>query len=455
MTGLLTLETLGQAVEDGQIDTVLMAAVDMQGRLMGKRFHAAHFVNGGWRETHCCNYLLTVDMEMNTVPGYASASWEQGYGDYTLKPDLATLRRLPWLPGTALVLCDILDHHGHADVPQSPRAILKRQIARAQAMGFTPMMATELEFFVFQNGYDTLRDGGVRDLQPISGYNEDYHLFQTTKEEPLMRALRNGLYAAGIAVENTKGEAEAGQAEINLRYTDALAMADAHVLVKQATKEIAHALGLSVTFMAKYATDRAGSSSHVHQSLAGKDGAPAFHDPADPHGMSPLMRHYLAGQLAHAREITLFLAPYVNSYKRFTTGLFAPTKAVWSRDNRTAGFRICGEGSAAVRVECRIGGADLNPYLALAAQLAAGLDGIENTMALEPELRGDMYQTEAAREVPRTLREAADLAAGSDWLRAALGADVVDHYVHAARWEIAENDRAVTDWDLRRGFERA
>ncbi|MCC6000884.1 MAG: glutamine synthetase, partial [Pararhodobacter sp.] len=409
MAGLLTFETLGQAVESGQIDTVLMAAVDMQGRLMGKRFHAVHFLNGGWRETHCCNYLLTVDMEMNTVPGYASASWEQGYGDYTLKPDMATLRRLPWLPGTALVLCDILDHHGVREVSVSPRAILKRQIARAQALGFTPMMATELEFFFFENSYDALRDGGIQGLKPVSGYNEDYHLFQTTKEEPLMRALRNGLHGAGIAVENTKGEAEAGQAEINLRYTDALAMADAHVLVKQATREIAHALGKSVTFMAKYASDRAGASSHVHQSLARGDGSPAFHDPADPHGMSPLMKHYLAGQLAHAREATLLLAPYINSYKRFTTGLFAPTKAVWSRDNRTAGFRICGEGSAAVRVECRIGGADLNPYLALAALLAAGLDGIEKGAELEPELRGDMYQAEAVREVPKTLREAADL----------------------------------------------
>ncbi|MCC5986837.1 MAG: glutamine synthetase [Pararhodobacter sp.] len=455
MPGSLTLESLAAAVEAGEIDTVLMAAIDMQGRLMGKRFHAAHFVGGGWRETHCCNYLLTVDMEMNTVPGYASASWEQGYGDYTMKPDMATLRRIPWLPATALVLCDLFDHRGIEEVPIAPRSILKRQLARAQAMGFTPMMATELEFFVFENSYDALRDGGVQGLKPISGYNEDYHIFQTSKEEPLMRALRNGLYGAGIAVENTKGEAEAGQAEINLRYTDALAMADAHVLVKQAAKEIAHSLGKSVTFMAKYATDKAGSSSHVHQSLATAEGAPAFHDPADAHTMSAVMKHYLAGQLAHARDITLFLAPYVNSYKRFCAGLFAPTKAVWSRDNRTAGFRICGEGSPAVRVECRIGGADLNPYLACAALLAAGLDGIERALDLEPEQRGDMYQAEEAREVPKTLREAAELAAGSAWLRAALGPDVVDHYVHAARWEIAENDRAVTDWDLRRGFERA
>ena len=455
MPGNLTLDALREAVDAGEIDTVIVAAIDMQGRLMGKRFHAAHFVDGGWRETHCCNYLLTVDMEMTTVPGYSTASWEKGYGDYVVKPDLETLRRVPWLEGTALVLCDLLDHLTHEEVPQSPRAILKRQVARARAMGFEAMMATELEFYVFENSYEALRDQGTGGLQPISGYNEDYHIFQTTKEEPLMRALRNGLYGAGIVVENTKGEADSGQAEINVRYTDALEMADAHVIIKNATKEIAHAIGKSVTFMAKYATDRAGSSSHVHQSLWSKDGTPAFHDPDDPHGMSAVMKHFLAGQLAHARDLTLFLAPYVNSYKRFTVGLFAPTKAVWSRDNRTAGFRICGEATKAVRVECRIGGSDLNPYLACAALLAAGLDGIEKQMELEPELRGDMYHAADAREIPRTLREAADLAAGSDWLRGAFGSEVVDHYVHAARWEVSESERAVTDWDLRRGLERA
>ena len=455
MPGNLTLDALREAVDAGEIDTVIVAAIDMQGRLMGKRFHAAHFVDGGWRETHCCNYLLTVDMEMHTVPGYSTASWEKGYGDYTVKPDLSTLRRVPWLEGTALVLCDILDHLTHEEVPQSPRAILKRQVARARAMGFEPMMATELEFYVFENSYDALRDQGTGGLTPISAYNEDYHIFQTTKEEALMRSLRNGLYGSGIVVENTKGEADSGQAEINVRYTDALEMADAHVIIKNATKEIAHSIGKSVTFMAKYATEKAGSSSHVHQSLWTPDGAAAFHDPADAHGMSEVMKQYLAGQLAHTRDLTLFLAPYVNSYKRFTVGLFAPTKAVWSRDNRTAGFRICGEGTKAVRVECRIGGSDLNPYLACAALLAAGLDGIEKKMELEPELRGDMYHAEAAREIPKTLREAADLAKASDWLRAAFGAEVVDHYVHAARWEVSESERAVTDWDLRRGLERA
>jgi len=455
MPANLTLETLSEAFASGEIDTVIVAAIDMQGRLMGKRFHAAHFLNGGWEETHCCNYLLATDMEMITVPGYAASSWEKGYGDYVMKPDLGTLRRVPWLEGTALVLCDLLDHHTHEDVPHSPRAVLKRQVERARKLGFTAMMATELEFFVFDNSYEELRDTGFRDPRLISAYNEDYHIFQTTKEEPLMRALRNGLYGAGIPVENTKGEAEAGQAEVNIRYATALETADGHVITKAAAKEIAHAHGKSVTFMAKYDHKRAGSSSHVHQSLWTQEGEPAFVDKDDPLGMSALMKHYMAGQLAHARDITIFLAPYVNSYKRFCVGMFAPTKAVWSADNRTAGFRVCGEGTKGVRVECRIGGADLNPYLACAALLAAGLDGVENKMELEPELRGDMYGAEGAREIPKTLREAAELAAGSEFLRTAFGAEVVEHYVHAARWEISEHDRVVTDWEVQRGLERA
>lgn len=455
MSGYLTLETLGEAFDAGEIDTVVVAGIDMQGRLMGKRFHAAHFLSHGWEETHCCNYLLSIDMEMTPVPGYEAASWAQGYGDYVMKPDLATLRRVPWLEGTALVLCDFLDHDTHEEVAVSPRAILKRQIARARALGFDAMMATELEFFVFENSYESLRDKGPAHLHPISGYNEDYHIFQTTKEEPMMRALRNGLYGAGIPVENTKGEAEAGQAEVNIRYADALTTADHHAITKQATREIAHAHGKSVTFMAKYHHDRAGSSSHVHQSLWTTDGAPAFADKSDANGMSALMKHFLAGQLAHAREITLFLAPYVNSYKRYCVGLFAPTKAVWSADNRTAGFRVCGAGTKAVRVECRIGGADLNPYTACAALLAAGLDGIEQKLELEPELKGDVYAAQSAREIPKTLREAADLAEGSAWLRSALGEAVVKHYVHAARWELSEADRVVTDWELKRGLEQA
>lgn len=450
----MTLEDLQAALDAGRLDTVIVAAVDMQGRLMGKRLHAAHFLDSGWKGGHCCNYLLTVDMEMTPVPGYAEAGWEQGYGDYELRPDLSTLRPLPWLDGTALVICDLVNPATGAEVAVSPRAILKRQIARASAMGLVPMMATELEFYVFRESYAAMQAAGGANLTPISAYNADYHIFQTTKDEPLMRALRNGLHGAGIPIEATKAEAEAGQYELNLRYADALACADHHVIAKTATKDIAHAQGVSVTFMAKYATDRAGSSAHVHQSLLADDGRAVFFDPSGPHGMSRLMQHYLAGQLAHARDITLFLAPWINSYKRFSPGTFAPTRVVWSGDNRTAGFRVCGADGPAVRVECRIGGADLNPYLACAALLAAGLDGIERALPLEPETTGNAYAAEGLAVVPATLRAATDAADRSDWLRTALGDDVVAHYVHAARWEIDQCDRAVTDWDRLRGLER-
>ena len=451
----LTFETLKDDVAAGTIDTVLTCVVDMQGRLMGKRFHAAHFVASvAEGETHGCDYLLATDLEMYTVPGYTFSSWEKGYGDYVHKPDLSTLRRVPWLPATAMVICDVLDHHTHEAVPHSPRAILKRQIARAEAAGFTPMMASELEFFLFEEAYETLRDTRYTELQTLNRYNIDYSIFGTTKEEDVMRAIRNGLYGAGVPVECTKGEAEVGQEEINVRYAEALLAADNHAIVKNACKEIAHDYGRSITFMAKYATDKAGSSAHVHQSLMGADG-PAFFDPAGEHGMSDTMRAYVAGLLAHSAEITYFLAPYVNSYKRFTEGLFAPTKSVWSTDNRTAGFRVCGAGTKGVRIECRIGGADLNPHLAFAAQLAAGLDGIEKGMTLEPEMSGDVYQAGNVPEVPKTLRAAAANLEGSAMLRAALGDDVVDHYARAARWEIEALDRAVTDWDRLRGFELA
>ena len=454
MPGTMTLDALKEAVARGEIDTVLVAAIDMQGRLMGKRFHAAFFVNGGWQETHCCNYLLAVDMEMTTVQGYKSSNWQTGYGDYVMKPDMTTLRPMPWLPGTALVLCDLLDHHHHP-VAHSPRQILKRQVERASAMGFDAMMATELEFYLFENSYESLRDNHYAGLRPVSAYNEDYHIFQTTKEEDVMRAIRNGLYGAGIPIENSKGEADAGQEEVNYRYSDALDTADNHTIVKHGIKEIAWTKGKSATFMAKYDHRKAGSSSHCHQSLWTKDGKPAFYDPKGDHGMSDLMKHYIAGQLAHARDITVFLAPYVNSYKRFTIGMFAPTKAVWSADNRTAGFRVCGEHSKAIRVECRIPGSDVNPYLTCAALLAAGLDGIEKKMALEPEMKGDMYSAGGVREIPHNLREAADLLNKSAMLREAFGDDVIDHYHHNAQWEISETDRVVTDFEIQRLLERA
>ena len=455
MAGKLTLEELRAAVASGEIDTVLAAQIDMQGRLMGKRFHAEFFCESAYKETHSCNYLQATDMEMNTVEGFKSTSWEAGYGDYTMKPDLSTLRRIPWLEGTALVLCDMLDHHTHEEVPHSPRAILKKQVARLEAMGMKAFMATELEFFLFKQSYEEAHAQGYRNLDVISPYNEDYHIFQTTKEEGVMRAIRNGLNGADIPVENSKGEADAGQEEINVRYAEALTMADRHVLIKNGCKEIAWAKGHAISFLAKWHYDYAGNSSHVHQSLWSLDGTPLFFDPDAKYGMSELMQNYVAGLLAHADEITCFLAPYINSYKRFVAGTFAPTKSVWSMDNRTAGFRVCGDGTKAVRVECRIGGADLNPYLAMAALLAAGIDGIEKKMALEPEFKGDAYGGTDVREIPATLREATTALDGSTMLRSAFGDEVIDHYVHAARWEQIEYDRRVTDWEVNRGFERA
>lgn len=454
MPANLTFDQLKAAVANGTIDTVLTCLVDMQGRLVGKRFHAAHFVAGGYEETHGCNYLLATDIELNTVQGYKATNWAAGYGDYVHKPDLSTLRMVPWMPGTAMVMCDVLDHHTYEPVPHSPRAVLKRQIARAKALGFDVMMATELEFFVFEQTFNQLFDTRYADMQTLGRYNVDYGIFGTSKEEDLMRAIRNGLYGAGIPVENSKGEAEAGQEEINIKYSDALDTADMHSITKNACKEIAFQQGRSVTFMAKYRTDRAGSSSHIHQSLW-RDGKPAFLDKDAHHGMSETMRHYVAGLLTHASDVTYFLAPYVNSYKRFCVGMFAPTKAVWSTDNRTAGYRVCGAETKGIRIECRVGGADLNPYLAMAAQLAAGLDGIERKLVLEPEMTGDVYLAGQAREIPKNLRNAGDLLESSVMLRTAMGDDVIDHYVRAARWEIEEQDRIVMDWELVRGFERA
>ena len=454
-TGMLTLGDLKREIAAGTIDTVVVAMVDLQGRLVGKRFHGEYFADRGHEETHGCNYLLGVDIEMEPVPGYKAASWELGYGDFTLKPDMATLRRIPWLPATALVLCDVVDHH-HVDVPHSPRAILKKQLRRLEAMGLTAYAASELEFFLFDDSYESANRKGYRNLKTAGHYIEDYHILQTTKEEGVMRALRNGLHGAGIPVENSKGEWGPGQEEINVTYAEALEMADRHAIIKNGAKEIAHGLGKAITFMAKWDYGLAGSSCHVHQSLWSKDGrSPLFFDKAGEHGMSPRMQQYLAGQLEHAREITYFLAPYINSYKRFMAGTFAPTRAVWSFDNRTAGYRVCGAGTKAIRIECRIGGADLNPYLAFAALIAAGIDGMEKQMELEPASAGNAYdQSKELREVPKTLREASALLDGSGFLRAAMGDDVIDHYVHTAEWEQYEFDRRITDLELKRGFER-
>ena len=456
MQGMLTLDELRGLTDKGEIDTVLVCFTDLQGRLLGKRFTARFFVDGGHAETHACNYLLALDIDMEPVPGYKAASWAQGYGDFTLVPDLATLRRIPWLPATALVLCDVQDHKSHADVPHSPRAILKRQVDRIAAMNLKAYAASELEFFLFDESYESLAHKHWRHAKTAGTYIEDYHILQTTKEEPFMRAIRNGLMGAGVPVENSKGEWGPGQEEINVRYADVLDMADRHVIMKNGIKEMAHLQGKAVTFMAKWDYGLAGSSSHVHMSLWSKDAAtPLFLDKSAEHGMSELMRQFMAGQLKYSRDLTYFLAPYINSYKRFMVGTFAPTRSIWSLDNRTAGFRLCGADTKAIRCECRIGGADLNPYLAYAGLLAAGLAGIEEKLTLEPVFAGDAYTSrEALREIPKTLREAIACLKGSSMLKEALGQNVIDHFVHTAEWEQFEYDRRITDWELKRGFER-
>ena len=450
---MTTFEELKSEIAAGSIDTVLTCIIDMQGRLMGKRFHAEAFLDIAEDETHCCNYLLATDLEMATPDGYASTSWEAGYGDYIMKPDLTTIRPVPWLEGTAMVLCDVLDHHTHAPVPFAPREVLKRQIARADALGFQPIMATELEFFLFQGTHDEIAAGGF-DLKPISRYNEDYHIFQTSKEEPVMRPIRNHLRAMGIPVEGTKGEAEAGQEELNIKYADALATADHHTVAKHGVKEIAHQAGFAASFLPKWHQDRVGSAAHVHQSLW-KDGANAFYDGDAPLAKSELMDHYMAGLLKYASDITVFLAPYINSYKRFAKGSFAPTQAVWSVDNRTAAFRLCGDGTKGVRVECRTPGADMNPYLAMAALLAAGLKGIEEKLALPGPFTGDAYADDAANHIPHTLRDAREALLASDMLKEAFGEETVTHYARAAEWELEEFNRVVTDYEIARGFEKA
>ncbi len=454
MKGLLTLDQLSNLASAGEVDTVIMAMPDMQGRLVGKRMQAGYFLDTAVHETHACNYLLTVDTDMEPVPGYKAASWAQGYGDFALKPDLGTLRRIPWLPGTALVLCDTLDHHGE-DVPHAPRAILKKQLKRLAKAKMAALTASELEFYLFDETYETAHEKHYHGLKTANWYIEDYHVLGTTKEEGIMRAIRNGLEGAGIPVENSKGEWGPGQEEINIRYAEALEMADRHVILKNGIKEMAHLHGKAITFMAKWNYAQAGSSCHIHVSLwDDKKKEALFHDAASKtHGLSTLGQQFLAGQLAHARELTYFLAPNINSYKRFVTGTFAPTNVVWSNDNRTAGFRLCGSGKS-LRIECRVGGADLNPYLAFSALIAAGLDGVDKKLVLEPEFTGDAYHGEGIPSLPKSLRDALTELENSATLRAELGEDVVGHYLHTGRWEQFEYDRRVTDWEVMRGFER-
>lgn len=451
--GRLSFEELRVMIEDGRIDTVIVAFPDLQGRLMGKRITGGFFLESVYRETHACDYLLTADMEMDPVPGYAAASWSLGYGDLVLRPDLGTLRRVPWVEGTAQVLADVTDHGG-ALLPHAPRSVLKRQLARLAERGWRATFASELEFYLFDQSYAEAQRLGYRELRPASWYIEDYHIFQGTKVEGLIRAIRNGMEQGGIPIEGSKGEWGPGQQEINFRHAEALEMADRHVLFKSGAKEIAHQHGKAISFMAKWSSALAGSSCHVHCSLQETArGRALFSDAAAGDGLSGLYRQFLAGQLALAAEATVFWAPYVNSYKRFQAQSFAPTRLTWSWDNRTTGYRVVGRGNN-LRMESRIPGADCNPYLVYAVMIAAGLHGIDEGLTLPPACKGNAYESEEVPRVPRSLHEAIQRLERSQVLREALGEPVFEHYLHAARHELADYDRAVTDYELRRMFER-
>ncbi len=442
----MTLEELRRAAADGTVETVLLAIADMEGRLQGKRLTAGHFLDnvaeGG---AEGCNYLLAVDVDMTTVDGYEMASWETGYGDFEMKPDLATLRPIPWQPATVLVMGD-LKWPDDSPVVASPRQILKRQLERLSERGLIANAGTELEFIVFNTGYEDAWRQGYRDLEPANLYNVDYSMLGTARVEPLIRRIRNEMGGAGLVVESSKGECNLGQHEINFRYADALRTADEHAIYKNGAKEIASQEGSSITFMAKF-NELEGSSCHIHCSLADADsGANAF---AADQGM---FERFIAGQLACLREMTLMFAPYVNSYKRFVEGSFAPTAVAWGNDNRTCAMRVVGHGEA-LRVENRMPGADINPYLALAAMIAAGLHGVDSELPLEPPLAGNAYSSDAPR-VPTNLYESRDLFGASDVAREAFGEQVVAHYMNRARIEIEAHEATVTDWDRVRGFER-
>lgn len=448
----LTVEQLIRDVDEGRIDTVLVALTDMQGRLQGKRIHARHFMDDVLGHgTEGCNYLLAVDVDMNTVDGYAMSSWSTGYGDFVLRPDLDTLRYVPWHEGTAMLLADVLWLDGE-DVAASPRQILRRQLRRLADAGMQALVGTELEFIVFRDSYEDAWLSGYRDLTPANLYNVDYSMLGTARVEPLLRRIRNDMYGAGMTVESAKGECNLGQHEIAFKYADALTTCDNHVIYKNGAKEIAAQDGSSITFMAKF-NEREGNSCHIHLSFRGTDGSLVMTSDDDrEHGLSDLGRHFIAGQLAHMRELTLFFAPNINSYKRYVEGSFAPTAIKWGRDNRTCAFRLVGHGPS-LRLENRIPGGDVNPYLATAAMIAAGLDGIERELPLEAAFDGNAYQADAER-VPEFLHQAIELWDRSAFARQAFGEEVVDHYTNMGRIELEAFARAVTDWERFRSFER-
>ena len=443
---MLTFAELQDLVAGGEVDTVVVAFTDMQGRLMGKRLHAEFFVEEMEAEhpVEGCNYLLALEMEMDPVPGYEIASWEQGYGDFGIRPDMATLRRIPWLEATALVLGDVQWHDG-SPVQPSPRQVLRAQMDRAASLGFTPMAGSELEFFLVKETFAEAHAKGYENLTPSVPYILDYHILATTYDEPLIRQIRNGMQGAGIRVETSKGEAWPGQQEINFRFADALTMADNHVIYKNGAKEIAFLNGCAITFMAKPFEDWIGNSCHIHSSLF-RDGEAAFADD------DALFGSWLAGQIACASELAVFFAPTINSYKRYAAGSWAPTTLAWGHDNRTCGFRVVGHGTSK-RVETRIPGGDVNPYLAFAAMIASGLHGIEAKLEAPPPLQGNAYESDAER-FPSTMREAIAALEEGSIARSAFGDQVVDHYLTYARTEQALFDRFVTDWERKRYFER-
>jgi glutamine synthetase len=446
----MTREELVARVTSGDIDTIILAITDMQGRLQGKRIDARFFVDDlidGVVEG--CSYLLASDVDMNTVDGFALTSWERGYGDLAFTPDYSTIRLVPWHEKTVIVFADVETVHGEA-VAVSPRQVLQGQVARLAERGWTGLTGTELEFIVFENSYEEAWDSGYRGLTPANQYNVDYSLLGTSRVEPLLGRVRRSMRDAGMIVESLKGECNFGQHEIAFKYAELVDKCDEHSLFKLGTKEIAAQEDCAITFMAKY-NEREGNSCHIHLSLRDEEDQPVFAGDKD-HGFSDVFEHFLAGQVAYARELALFLAPNINSYKRFVEGSFAPTAMLWGIDNRTCAFRVVGHGSS-IRVECRIPGGDVNPYLAIAALVAAGLRGVDESLPLAPAFEGNAYVADSAR-VPTTLREATELFTSSNVARKSFGDEVVDHYAHAAQIEVAAFDAAVTDWERYRGFER-
>ena len=448
----LTLDKLKALVAAGTIDTVVVAMTDMQGRLTGKRIHGQYFLDEVVKHgTEGCNYLLAVDVDMNTVDGYEMSSWERGYSDFALIPDLNTLRLIPWQPGAALILADVawLDH---TDVVASPRQVLRKQIAELEKAGMVAMCGTELEFVVYNDTYEEAWNKGYKNLSPVNQYNVDYSILGGSRIEPLLREIRLGMSAAGMTVESVKGECNLGQHEIAFKYSDALSNCDNHVIYKNGAKEIAAQQGYALSFMAK-PNEKEGNSSHIHLSFRGLNGELVMTDEADKeHGMSDVGRQFIAGQIAHLRELSILFAPNINSYKRYVPGSFAPTAVRWGRDNRTCALRLVGHG-AGLRLENRVPGGDVNPYLAVSAIIAAGLDGIKNKLKLEDAFDGNAYDSDSPR-VPATMLEAQTLWASSAWVKEVFGAQVQAHYANMAQVELDAFGKAVTDWELIRNFER-